>query len=268
MPQKSAFRGRKPFRAPAASTSWERVSDWYADYLTQPGAIQHDVVFPGTLALLAPRTHGHYLDLACGEGSFSRLLIKRTPSAHLTGVDASPSLIQRAKKLAPQGTTYLVGDATRLPTTLATASFDGASCLLAIQNIENLPATCREVARLLKPGAPFVIVMNHPCFRQPRQSGWGWDEQRKLQYRRVDRYLSSYEMPILAHPGSAPSVQTSSFHRPLSSYISALAAAHLSVDGCEEWISNKTSDSGPRAKAENVARAEIPLFLALRARKM
>jgi hypothetical protein len=106
--------------------------------------------------------------------------------------------------------------------------------------------------------------MNHPCFRQPRQSGWGWDEQRKLQYRRVDRYLSPYEMPILAHPGSAPDVKTTSFHRSLTAYVEALAKHGFAITALEEWTSHKQSDSGPRAKAENVARQEIPLFLAMR----
>ena len=39
------------------------------------------------------------------------------------------------------------------------------------------------------------------------------------------------------------------------------------VDAMEEWPSHKVSTSGPRAPAENVARKEIPMFLALRAVK-
>jgi hypothetical protein len=35
----------------------------------------------------------------------------------------------------------------------------------------------------------------------------------------------------------------------------------------EEWPSHKQSTSGPRAPAENTARKEIPMFLALRAVK-
>jgi hypothetical protein len=39
------------------------------------------------------------------------------------------------------------------------------------------------------------------------------------------------------------------------------------VDAMEEWPSHKQSTSGPRAAAENVARREIPMFLAIRALK-
>ena len=35
----------------------------------------------------------------------------------------------------------------------------------------------------------------------------------------------------------------------------------------DELISNRVSDSGPRAKAENRARLEIPMFLVLKAVK-
>jgi hypothetical protein len=40
------------------------------------------------------------------------------------------------------------------------------------------------------------------------------------------------------------------------------------IDRIEEWASARVSDSGPRAPEENRARREIPLFLALRARKL
>lgn len=187
--------------------------------------------------------------------------------ASVLGIDASPALITKAKKAGPPMIEYKVADAKRFAQDLAPNSFDGAVCVLAIQNIDPFEPAFRDAARVLKPGAPLVIVMNHPAFRQPRQSGWGWDEVRKLQYRRVDRYMSSFGAPIQAHPGSAPSVVTTSYHRPLSAYMAALLAAGMVIDGFEEWISNRISTRGPRAKAENVAREEIPMFLAIRARK-
>lgn len=266
---------RPPFRRPrpqgqkpskAHPTSWDRVADWYADYLSQPGTVQADIVFPGALQLLELKPNQRLLDIACGEGAFTRLAVK---NKHLqtTGVDAAPNLIEKAKRQAQRTSAYLTADATNFSHLLKGQAFDGASCILAIQNIDKPERVFEEANKLLKPGSPFVLVMNHPAFRQPRQSGWGWDEERKLQYRRVDRYLNSYEQPIIAHPGSAPQVKTFSFHRPLSFYINALNKAGFVVDQMQEWVSNKTSDSGPRAKAENIARAEIPLFLAIRARK-
>ena len=255
---------RKPPRGP--KTSWEGVAGWYGKHLEKEDTFQQAVVFPGAERLLSPAPGKRYLDIACGEGAFTRLIARR-PGIQAVGFDASPSLIARAKKLAPKNADYFVADAKAFAPQVAASSFDGASCILAIQNIDEIRPVFRDAAKALKAGARLVLVMNHPAFRQPRQSGWGWDENRKLQYRRVDTYLGAYDVPIQAHPGSAPEVVTHSFHRPLQAYVKALSAAGFSLIDLEEWSSHRVSDSGPKARAENASRAEIPMFLALVAEK-
>jgi ubiquinone/menaquinone biosynthesis C-methylase UbiE len=149
-------------------------------------SFQQEVVFPGAERLLSLASGRRYLDIACGEGAFSRLLARKQAS-HIVGFDASPSLITRAKKLAPKNCEYSVADAKAFAAKFKPASFDGATCILAIQNINEIGPVFRDASVVLKPDSRFVIVMNHPAFRQPRQSGWGWDEGRKLQYRRIDK---------------------------------------------------------------------------------
>jgi len=258
---------RPPHSAPKAR-GWENVSGWYQDYMGKEGGdYQRDIVFPGAERLLKPVKGGHYLDLACGQGAFAKRLAKDA-SRLIEGFDASPSLVQAAKQGAPKNTHFQVGDAIGFAMLYQPESFDGIVCNLAIQNIDPLGPVFADAARVIKPGGSFVITMNHPAYRQPRQSGWGWDEERKLQYRRVDKYLSSYAQPIVMHPGSAPTEKTFSYHRPISVYVNELAKFGFVIDALEEWTSNKVSDSGPKAKAENVARMEIPLFLGLRALKV
>jgi hypothetical protein len=50
--------------------------------------------------------------------------------------------------------------------------------------------------------------------------------------------------------------------------VKSLRNAGLLIDAIEEWASHKQSTSGPRAAAENVARKEIPMFMAMRAVKV
>lgn len=264
------MKGKRPYgKRPALrgpSTSWEGVARWYGKHMEKEDTVQDAVVLPGAERLLSPVPGKRYLDIACGEGAFTRL-IARTSGVKVAGFDAAPSLIDRAKKRAPAGADYRVADARRFAQSYPPESFDGASCMLAIQNIDDVGAVFAEAAKVLKRGARLVIVMNHPSFRQLRQSGWGWDEDRKLQYRRVDKYLGAYDVDVRAHPGSAPDVVTRSFHRPLQAYVKALAKHGFAVVDLEEWTSHKTSVVGPKAKAENAARVEIPMFLALVAEK-
>lgn len=259
---------RRDMRPRGPKSSWEGVSDWYAGYMGKGGEFQNELVFPGAIRLLKPRVDGAYLDLACGQGAFTRLLAQEAKRGTVWGLDASPSLINVAKKGAPKHVRFVVEDARAFAKLIKPASLDGIVCNLAIQNIDPIGPVFADAARVLKTNGVFVITMNHPSFRQPRQSGWGWDEERKLQYRRVDKYLGEYEMPIIAHPGSAPHVKTYSYHRPLSTYVNELAKHGFMIAALEEWASHKHSDSGPKARAENLARKEIPLFLALRAIKL
>ena len=144
-------------------------------------------------------------------------------------------------------------------------SMDRAVVILALQNIENVAGVFQECARVLRKSGTLSIVLNHPAFRIPSLSSWGWDDGKKIQYRRIDQYCSETRQDILMHPGSLKSPKTVSFHRPLQWYVRALAKAGFSVGKLEEWISHKVSQKGPKAAAEDRARKEIPLFLFIEA---
>lgn len=248
-------------------TDWNRVAGWYDDLVGEHGSEFHrEVVLPGVTKLLAPTPRQKILDAACGQGVLCRLLAQR--DTEVTGIDAAAELIRAARERGPAAIRYEVADARDL-SFLPADSFDAAVCVLAIQNINPLAPVFAGIARALKPAGRVVMVMMHPCFRGPKESSWGWDAARKLQYRRVDRYLVPRKAPIVAHPGKRDdTTYTWTFHRPIEMYVKALRNAHLLIDAIEEWPSHKTSTSGPRAAAENTARKEIPMFMAIRALKI
>jgi ubiquinone/menaquinone biosynthesis C-methylase UbiE len=248
------------------TTDWSDVAEWYDRLVGETGSEYHrQVVLPGVMRLLNPQPAERLVDVACGQGVLCRMLRER--GVEVTGIDAAEPLIRAARQRGPDDIRYQVGDARDLAF-LPESSFDAAACVLAIQNIHPIQPMCEGVARALKPGGRFVIVMMHPAFRGPKETSWGWDDAKKVQYRRVERYLLPRKSPIVAHPGKTPDVYTWTFHKPIESYVKALRNAGLLIDALEEWPSHKTSTSGPRAHAENVARKEIPMFLALRAVKV
>jgi ubiquinone/menaquinone biosynthesis C-methylase UbiE len=268
-------RGKKVKSSPRSSrkkpekkelTLWDQASRWYDSLVGSQGTdFQKDIIMPGVLRLLDVVRKDRVLDLACGQGVFSRYLSQK--GVNVEGLDSSAELLKYARTRSGSVIRYHVGDAADAKN-FKEDTFDGIACLMAIQNIEKIDLLFKSACRWLKPGKCFVVVMTHPCFRIPRQSHWGWDEEKKLEYRRVDHYLSETNVPILTPPFADSKSFTLTYHRPMQSYVSALVKAGFSVDAMEEWISNKNSLPGKRSKAENRARKEIPLFLALRARLM
>jgi ubiquinone/menaquinone biosynthesis C-methylase UbiE len=258
--------GGPPSASAADSGSWEKVADWYDALSGDRGTDFHEhVVVPGVMRLLGLRAGELACDLACGQGVVSAAM--HTAGARVTGVDLSPRLIELARARSPRGIRYIVGDARSVPQ-LGPGSFDAVVCVLAAMNMEPVGGLFSEMARLLRKGGRAVLVVLHPAFRAPRQSRWKWDEGRKLLIREVDRYLGPLKVPIDLHPFNRPGeAATFTYHRPVQAYVGGLVANGLLVDGLEEWPSHRVSQPGPRAKAENRARDEFPMFLAVRAVK-
>ena len=256
----------EPAARPGPRTDWGEVADWYDDLVGESGSEYHrEVVLPGVLRLLALQKGDSAIDVACGQGVLCRILNER--GVEVTGLDAAEPLIEVARQRGPESIRYRVGDAREM-NHLPAASFTAAACVLAIQNIHPIQPVFAGMHRLLKPGGRLVLVMMHPSFRGAKETSWGWDKRQKVQYRRVDRYLVPRKTPIVTHPGKDPGAYTWTFHKPLELYVKALRNAGLLIDSIEEWPSHKTSEPGPRAAAENTARKEIPMFMAIRAIKV
>jgi SAM-dependent methyltransferase len=245
-------------------TSWEKSADWYDRILGEKGSeLYQAVVIPQALEMLAPKRGERVLDLGCGQGVFSRALADT--GAQVTGIDAAPTLIAKARSYQSRTPIrYYDRDAASLG---GIGEFDAASAILCLQNMEHLEKVCASVSAVLKPGGRMLWVLNHPAFRIPRQTSWGFEGNPIVQYRRVDAYSSTIGVPIVMHPGKADSETTMSFHRSLETLTRMGFEAGLVLSGLGEWYSHKASQPGPRARAEDRARKEFPLFLALLWRK-
>lgn len=249
-------------------TSWEPVNKWYQKTVGDDGHYFHrKIVLPGVFRLLNLENcrKPEILDLACGEGVLGRQIDEGIP---YTGIDLSSSLIASAKKkdLSPKHR-YIHADVTK-PLPLEKKDFSHATIILALQNIEHPEKAIKNAALFLRKEGTLIMVLNHPCFRIPRQSSWHVDEEKKCQYRRIDRYLSPLVIPIQAHPSKGEkSYETFSFHHPLSTYTQFLKESGFLIQEMEEWCSDKESVGG-KAKMENRAREEFPLFLTIVAKKL
>lgn len=240
------------------NTSWDKVAGWYDKLVDKEGHTYHkEVILPGLLRLLGEKK-GALLDLGCGQGILGRAV----GNLAYTGIDLSPHLIERASALDPAPHHhYLVADVSQ-PLPISKKDFSLVTLILALQNMEKQEGVIRNAALHLQTGGRLILVLNHPCFRIPRQSGWEIDPKDKQHYRWIKSYLSALTIPIDMHPGQEEKETTWSFHHPLSYYSQLLSTQGFSILTLEEWASHKKSE-GRAAKQEDRARREIPLFLTL-----
>ena len=261
-----------------SKTGWGKVAGWYHDTVQDSGSYQRDLIMPNLLRLLGIKPGQKILDLGCGEGLFTRRFAKA--GAEVTAIDIAPELVLIAKREAAAESEHYkfqprfgVSDAASIPMVLD-ATQDIVVINLALQNIENVAGVFKECSRVLKSGGKLFMVLNHPAFRIPKASEWGWTADNAVQYRRVDKYMSELREKIDMKPGDGSRVvarddkHTISFHRPMQYFVKLLGKAGLAIVNMEEWVGNRKSQPGPRALAEDKARAEIPLFMMLEIKKL
>src|SRR5262249_26388821 len=118
------------------------------------------------------------LDLCTGTGDLAMAAARATPgAASVVGVDFAAAMLGVAdEKLRRAGErsriTLVRGDATRIP--LADRSVDAVTIAFGIRNVEDVPAACMEMHRVLRPRGRLAILE----FAVPTLPGWrslyGW----------------------------------------------------------------------------------------------
>ena len=105
---------------------------------------------------IAPETS--VLDLCCGSGQATQFLVER--SRHVTGLDASPLSLNRARKNVPQAD-YVEAFAEAMP--FPDNHFDVVHTSVALHEMEaqQLQQILKEVQRVLRPGGYFALVDFH-----------------------------------------------------------------------------------------------------------
>jgi len=109
------------------------------------------------------------VDLACGEGHYTRSLRKAFPRAgRVVGVDIAEEMIAMAKekeKNKPIGVTYIVQDVKEEAGAKDEERFDLATAawlLVYCKSVTELNEMCKAVANYVKPGGRFLTIITNP----------------------------------------------------------------------------------------------------------
>lgn len=249
---------------------WEQIAPFWDEHMGEGGQFQQVLLGPATERLLDLSGGEQVLDIACGNGMFTRRLAQL--GAHAIGIDFSSEFIKRAKERTTENQDkieYHVMDATNEEQllSLGAGAFDSAVATMALMDISDIDPLFSALSKLLKPGGSFVFSVVHPCFNSV---GVRWvleDEDREGEYIstrfvKVSKYITPITeegLGVVSQP-----VPHYYFHRPLSVLFKAGFAAGFALDGLEEPVFDESENSDNPLGWANFK--EIPAALVARMR--
>lgn len=219
---------------------WDKNAEAWDARIGGGGGFQSVLIAPTVERMLNIQPGESVLDIACGNGIFSRRLAEL--GASVVASDFSPKLIEFARHRTTEHTErieYHVVDATNEAQLLELGAngrrFDAAVCNNALMDMPAIEPLFRAVAKLLKPEGRFVFSIMHPCFNglemalQAELPDYATDPTYSI---KISRYLSSEVtkgMAIADQP-----VQQYYWHRPLHELFNAAFTSGLAMDRLEE----------------------------------
>ncbi len=135
---------------------------------------------------LAPSAGLHWLDVGCGTGAFTQLVLTHAAPSAIVGVDPSPAQIEHARGQSPRAE-FRVGDAMALP--FPDGTFDIVTSALVINFIPDRAKALAEMHRVLRPGGSATSYVWH---RTPTEND--------APFARIERGLESIGADVLRPP--------------------------------------------------------------------
>jgi 2-polyprenyl-3-methyl-5-hydroxy-6-metoxy-1,4-benzoquinol methylase len=220
---------------------WDTNAEAWDKKIGSGGGWQTTFIAPTVERMLNIQPGETVLDIACGNGQFSRRLAEL--GASVVASDFSPRLIEYAKGRTTEHAeriTYHVVDATDEAQLLALAGaeqrrFDAAVCNNALMDMPAIEPLFRAVSKLLKPEGRFVFSIMHPCFNglsitmQPELADYATQPTYSI---KISRYLSADVTKGLAI--AEQPLQQYYWHRPLHVLFNSAFSSGLVMDRLEE----------------------------------
>ena len=120
---------------------------------------------------MVPAPDGRTLEVGCGEGRVTRDLQQLGHDVY--AIDAAPSLVTAAADADPSGR-YALADAASLP--FADAGFGLVVAYNSLMDMDDMAASVREAARVLRPGGRVLVIdmLEHDRREYQQEMGHVW----------------------------------------------------------------------------------------------
>ena len=236
---------------PTDREHWSRVASEWIEWARLPG---HDAfwAYRESLVNFVGPGDGEALDVGCGEGRVSRMM--KGLGYRVTASDPVAELVKAAVEV-DSAHDYAVADAAALP--FADSRFDMIVAYNVLMDLENVPATLREMRRVLRPSGQLVISIVHPFSDRGTFSGTEPDSPFVLRgtYFGRQRFEGTEERNGLQ-------MHFAGWSQPLEAYASALEGAGLAITSLREPIPDHVHGHEYLTQW-----TRVPLFLWLKARR-
>ncbi len=219
---------------------WDVNAPFWDDYMGEGNHFQKVLLGPNIERMLAVVPGMHILEIACGNGNFSRRLANL--GAFVTAFDFSQTFVSRAREKSlsfADQISYHVLDATNEADlkTLEIIHYNAAVCNMALMDIKDIEVLISSLPALLVPGGKFIFSITHPCFNSYGSSKiveeTDQDGEMITQYSiKNTSYALTAEFKGLGVIGQ-PEAQYY-FHRPLSYYLNTCASAGFHLEELRE----------------------------------
>lgn len=229
-----------------ATQRWDEKAANWDERIGADGNQFHRVLIAPTVAdLLAMQPGEKLLDIACGNGQFSRQMA--ADGVEVMAVDGSAVFLERARhhtecaaaEIAAR-ISYRQVDATDEAALLACGdaeTFDAVVCNNALMDLATIRPLYRAVHALLRSGGRFVFAVSHPCFNGASARRIAYEENHAgkletIHAVQVSRYLDDEVGLGMGMKGET--LPHYYFDRPINSLLRDGFEAGLVVDGFEE----------------------------------
>ena len=219
---------------------WDRNAEFWDGRMGDGNRWHRELIAPNQERLLDLREGEVVLDVACGNGNFSRRMSEL--GVDVVGFDLSEGMIGKARARGSHGPgriEYRVIDASDEDSirSLGRGRFDAAVCTMAMMDMPRISLMLSALGHVLKPGGRFVFSVLHPCFNSTSTRFLLEESERGGMVRRdysvrISEYIEPMQRMGLAMVGQ-PEPQYY-FHRPISALFGACFDAGFVLDGIAE----------------------------------
>lgn len=219
---------------------WDDKAVFWDERMGDGNLFQSTLIGPASEHLLGVRPGERILEIACGNGVFSRRLAGL--GARIVATDFSEKFLERARARTTESARrveYRLVDATDEEQLLALGEkrYDAAVCNMALMDMAIIEPLIRTLAKLLEPEGRFVFSVQHPCFNSNATRMVTEEEDRDGEL--VESHSAKLTDYLHIPPGKGAGMPGEPnphyyFHRSISELFNVCFAAGFVLDGIQE----------------------------------